>query len=103
MKMLQRLTMLMVALLLTTAAAVAQSSVGGKVTDAETNEPLIGASVAIKGTNKGTVTDISGAYKLEIPAGATTLVVSFVGYTSKEVAIAGNTIDVALGDRKSNV
>ncbi|MFM2269258.1 MAG: hypothetical protein RL757_2699, partial [Bacteroidota bacterium] len=97
MKQLKRLTMFMLALMLTTTAIVAQRTVNGTVTDAETNEPLIGASVVVKGTVKGTVTDLAGKYKLEVPADAETLVFSFVGYTSKEVAITDNTIDVALG------
>ncbi len=97
MKMLQRLTMFMLALMLTTTAIVAQRTINGTVTDTETNEPLIGASVVVKGTLLGVITDLAGKYKLEVPANAETLVFSFVGYTSKEVAITDNTIDVALG------
>lgn len=62
----------------------AQISVEGKITDAETNEPLRGAHVFFSGTKIGTSTDSSGRYVLrEVPAGAHRLVVSMIGYGSK--------------------
>jgi iron complex outermembrane recepter protein len=67
----------------------------GKITDAKTNEPIIGASVVIKGTSKGAVTDADGAFTVDANEGDI-LVVSFVGYTSKEVKVSGSTLDVAL-------
>lgn len=75
--------------------AAAQSSVSGTVTS-KTGESLPGVNVIIKGTSVGTVTDMNGRY--EIPAGAdATLVFSFVGFQSAEVAIAGKaTVDIAL-------
>ena len=54
------------------------STVNGKITDAN-GEPIIGASVVIKGTTNGTITDFDGNFMLEVPAKAT-LVVSYVGY-----------------------
>ncbi len=68
----------------------------GKVTDAATGETLIGVSVIAKGTQLGTQTDVNGAFTLQAPSGST-LVVSYVGYTSQEVvANAGTTISVKL-------
>ncbi|MCB0584622.1 MAG: TonB-dependent receptor [Phaeodactylibacter sp.] len=59
-------------------------------------EPLIGASVLIQGTTNGTVTDIDGSYSLSAPADAT-LVISYTGYNTREVAIDGQTsLDVEL-------
>lgn len=71
--------------------------VKGKVTSAEDGSALPGASVVVKGTNAATVTDPDGNYTIKVPAGATTLVVSFVGMKTQEVEIAGRTtIDVTL-------
>jgi len=69
-------------------------SITGKIVD-ETNQPIPGAVVAIKGTQKGAPADVNGNFKLtSIPAGAITLRVTFVGYTSIEkiLNVTGNTI-----------
>lgn len=58
----------------------------GKVTD-ETGEPLPGVSILVKGTQQGTTTDADGAYAIEVANESTTLVFSFVGYTSQEVEV----------------
>src|ERR1700756_5150559 len=68
----------------------------GKVTDATTGETLIGVSVVVKGTQQGTQTDVNGAFALQAPSGST-LVVSYVGYTTQEVvATAGTAVSVKL-------
>lgn len=60
----------------------------GKITDQLSEEALIGASVVIKGTSIGTISDIDGNYKLEnIEAGTYTLVASFIGYSKMEVEL----------------
>ncbi|GHS92079.1 hypothetical protein FACS1894203_4020 [Bacteroidia bacterium] len=65
---------------------VAQNNqVKGKITD-ERGEAMIGASVVQKGTSNGTTTDVNGNFSLEVPGNAT-LVVSYLGYTTKEVKI----------------
>ncbi|MCB0571928.1 MAG: SusC/RagA family TonB-linked outer membrane protein [Phaeodactylibacter sp.] len=75
---------------------MAQRTVTGTVTDEE-NTPLIGASVLVKGTTSGTVTDIDGKYSLRVPDGSNTLVFSYTGYTSKEMGLgASNVVDVVL-------
>ena len=58
----------------------------GRVTD-EKSEGLPGVSVILKGTQRGTVTDADGRYKLDVPDGGSTLVYSFVGYLSQEVKV----------------
>ncbi|MEN6452820.1 MAG: carboxypeptidase-like regulatory domain-containing protein, partial [Prolixibacteraceae bacterium] len=71
-------------------------SVKGRVTN-EKGEPVPGATVVIKGTGNGTITDPNGNYTLGNVPGDATLVVSFVGMKSKEVAVAGQTaINVSL-------
>ncbi|MEL6142891.1 MAG: carboxypeptidase-like regulatory domain-containing protein, partial [Bacteroidota bacterium] len=76
----------------------AQSTVSGTVTDQD-GDPLIGASVLVEGTSSGTVTDFDGKYSLNVPDGATTLSVSYVGFETTEIEIAGqSTIDIALAE-----
>lgn len=77
---------------LTVWQAVAQQSVSGIITDAETKEPLIGVNVYIKGTSRGTVTDFDGSYALAIQENDETLVFSYTGYTEQEVSIANRTL-----------
>ncbi len=75
---------------------VLEIEISGKVSD-ENGEPLPGASVLVKETDIGTVTDSDGFYKLSVPDNATTLVFSFVGYLTEETDIDGRTtIDINL-------
>lgn len=62
-------------------------TITGSVIDAETKEPMIGASVVVKDTRVGTITDVDGNFTLELPNGANTLIFSYVGYLKKEVPI----------------
>lgn len=71
-------------------SALAQNQVTGTVSDA-TGQSIPGATVMEKGTRNGMVTDADGKFKLTVQDGAT-LVFSFVGYTTKEVAVGNNTI-----------
>ena len=85
-------------LLAVVGASFAQRTLTGTISDAK-GESLVGASVLVKGTTTGTVTDLDGKFSLNVPATATALVVSFAGYESKELAIgASNSMDVALAD-----
>jgi TonB-dependent SusC/RagA subfamily outer membrane receptor len=69
----------------------------GKVTSSEDGSPMPGASIVVKGTTVGTLADSEGNYSLLIPAGATELVVSFVGMKSQDIRIEGRTvIDVVM-------
>jgi TonB-linked outer membrane protein, SusC/RagA family len=72
--------------------------VSGRVVSSEDNQPIPGVSVFVKGfPNIGSFTDGSGNYSLRnIPANATTLVFSSVGYQSLEANIGGTTVNVAL-------
>lgn len=70
--------------------------VSGKVTD-DTGQTVPGASVVVKGTTIGTITNMDGGFSLNIPADSKTLVFSFVGMLSQEVAIGTkSTINVTL-------
>ncbi|WP_235299396.1 SusC/RagA family TonB-linked outer membrane protein [Portibacter marinus] len=62
--------------------------VSGQITDSE-GEPLIGATVQEKGTSIGTTTDIDGTFNLEVSSEEAILVVSYIGYTTQEVQVQG--------------
>ena len=79
------------------AATVAQDdgkTVGGTVLD-ENGEPVIGATVSVKGTNLVTVTDIDGRFELKVPNGSI-LSVSYLGYTTAEVPATGENLTISL-------
>lgn len=67
-----------------------EKTLSGTVID-EQNEPMIGVSVAIKGTTNGTITDIDGKFSLNNSNPDAVLVFSFVGYTPVEMKVAGKT------------
>lgn len=77
-----------VAVLLISVTAYAQSQVSGTVVDAENGQPLPGASVVVKGTSSGVTTDFDGNFSVNTAKSAT-LVISFIGYNSQEVSVAG--------------
>ncbi len=80
-----------------TSLAVAQSTVTGTLTDAESGEALIGANVLVVGTSSGTITDFDGTYSVSVPEGATQLEYSYTGFQTQTVDIAGRgTIDIAM-------
>jgi TonB-linked SusC/RagA family outer membrane protein len=65
----------------------------------DTNGPLPGVNVKLKGTTIGATTDVNGKYKLSVPDGNGTLVFSFVGFTTQEIAINNRaTIDVVMAE-----
>ena len=67
----------------------------GTVTD-QNGETIISASIVVQDTSVGTITDLDGNYELDVPDEAKTLVVSYLGYKTSEVAISGATINVVL-------
>lgn len=74
----------------------AQRMISGIVTDAK-GEPLVGASILVKGTTTGTVSDIDGKFGLGIPRDALILIISYTGFKTQEVRIgASNVIDTIL-------
>lgn len=69
----------------------AQSVIKGKVIDDATNEPLPGVTISVKGSNKGTATNIDGSFTLKVASGTHTIGTSYVSYTPQE-------FDVTIGD-----
>ncbi|WP_320018949.1 TonB-dependent receptor [Labilibaculum manganireducens] len=81
----------------------AQVNVKGNVSD-ESGEPLVGATVFIKGTVSGTVTDLDGNFAIGIPGNSEKLVFSFIGYETKEELIgARNFISVILQQKREGL
>jgi TonB-dependent starch-binding outer membrane protein SusC len=100
---LQKLKAFMLAMMLTCisiAAANAQGrEVSGTVLDAEMRDPLPGVTVLIKGTTRGTTTDMDGRFRISVQPGDQTLVFSFVGFTPQEFAIGNqSTFNVELSE-----
>jgi TonB-linked SusC/RagA family outer membrane protein len=91
--------LLLAMLLFNLGATYAQTrTVSGTVTSVDDGSTLPGVSVMVKGTTKGTQTDIDGKFRLEGVSGSETLVFSFVGFNSKEEAIGNRSIiNVTLG------
>ncbi len=90
-----RLLSLFALTLLSTQMSFAQSKITGQVLD-ESSEPLIGASVKVKGTAIGTPTDLDGNFSLDVKPG-TILEVSYLGYTTREVKVtASNKLKIIL-------
>ena len=67
----------------------AQQAITGTIMD-ETGESVIGANVVVKGTTRGTMSDIDGKFSIEAQANST-LIISYIGYKTKEVPIGNNT------------
>jgi len=77
-------------------AAFSQQQITGMVTDASTNQPLIGATVIVTGTNKGALVNVDGKYEIEANP-EDVLQFSFIGYETREISVGDQTvIDVAL-------
>lgn len=78
------------------AMTFAQRTVTGTVTG-DDGSPLIGATVLVKGTTVGTVTDVDGSYSIRVPDGSNTLVFSYTGYQTGEMTLgASNVVDMTL-------
>ncbi|SEG04573.1 SusC/RagA family TonB-linked outer membrane protein [Parabacteroides chinchillae] len=89
--MMKKLTFALLCLVMSIGMAMAQATkVTGHVTSVEDGEPVIGASIIVKGTTIGTVTDFDGNFSLEVPANGKILVVSYIGMTTQEVPVSSN-------------
>lgn len=84
-------TMLVLCLLGFASEALAQQRVSGTVTDKATGEPLVGVSVAVKGTTKGVISDVDGKYSADVASDAT-LVFGYLGYKDVTVGVEGRAV-----------
>ncbi len=90
-------TRILCAMLFFSVMAYSQTTISGRVVDAETGEPLIGATILVEGTSAGTVTDFDGKYDLdvsqELPFNVT---VSYTGYSTRAVEVTSATDDLVI-------
>src|SRR6185436_14946308 len=94
--LMRRLLLMLVLVVLAIGQILAQQrTITGKITD-ESGNPISGASVIVKGSSRGVVTGPNGNFSLVVPANASTLTISYVGYESQNVTITGNALDVKL-------
>ncbi len=94
----RKLFLLLMAIYGIAMSAMAQNrSIHGIVISGDENDPIVGATVMVTGTNLGTTTDIDGKFTINnVPASAKTLKVSYVGMTSQEVPITNGEIKIVL-------
>ncbi len=100
----KRPILLVAVALLGMGALFAQRTITGTVTD-EGGSPLIGVSIVVKGTTVGTKTGLDGTYTLNgVPATATTIVFSYTGFITEEVAIdASNVVNVTMRESSAQI
>src|SRR6187549_1477445 len=83
--------------MLLTCAAYAQQTITGKIFDSQTNEPLVGVTVLLRNTTKGTTTDNNGVFNITGSSLSDSIEVRYVGYTSQIIALKNNqSLSVAL-------
>ena len=86
----------LIALLIAGTMAAQNVQISGIVTDADDGEPMIGVSVAVRGTTIGTATDLEGRYNISVPSNSS-LTFTFVGYVEQTVPVSGKkVINVAM-------
>lgn len=68
-----------------------ESIITGTVVDSENNQPLPGASIVVKGTSIGMVSDFDGNFSIKVPSNESVLVISYVGFHSQEMAVRNKT------------
>jgi len=101
--LLQRTLLVCAALMLALGLQAQTLTVTGHIVD-ETGEDLIGASVAVKGTSNGSVTDFDGRFSIENAPSNGTLVISYIGFETQEVAINGqNHFEITLAEERSQL
>jgi TonB-dependent starch-binding outer membrane protein SusC len=86
-----RKSFLLLFFLICSATAFSQKKVSGKITDGTNSSGIPGATIQVKGTNKGVTANAEGSYALDVPANAT-LIFSSLGYSPKEIAVGNQSV-----------
>ncbi len=97
----KRLTMFLACLFLSLGVALAQTKVTGTVTSQDDGQPVIGATVLVVGTQVGAVTDANGRFSLTVPAGKSTLRITYIGMEPIEVSARPNMRIMLTSDQKA--
>jgi TonB-linked SusC/RagA family outer membrane protein len=90
-----------ICLLLFSNVLLAQKTITGTINDESTSQPVVGATVAARGTRAATQTTSDGSFSLSVPNGATRLTVTSVGYAPQDISISGRT-NIAVSLKASN-
>ncbi|MCC6724880.1 MAG: TonB-dependent receptor [Saprospiraceae bacterium] len=99
MKRFSLLSLLTFLFVVSASVAFAQRTVSGMVTAATDQSPLIGATILVKGTDSGTISDVDGSYSLRVTGNDAVLVVSYTGYETQEIAVgAQNVINISMAE-----
>ncbi len=94
---------LLLCCMISSLVVTAQTRHTGKVIGSDDKQPVIGASIRIKGTNTGAVTDVNGDFSLNVAPG-NVLIISYIGYQTQEVTVQGNQfINVSLQPNNSTL
>ena len=91
----KKLTLFLIAILTCLGAYAQDVKVSGQVISSLDGEPLIGATVMVKGSASGTATDVDGAFVINAPVGST-LYFTYIGYTPQELKVTGRMSDVVI-------
>lgn len=86
----KKLLSLLLMLLCVVAVSAQQFRITGTVHDKKTNDPIIGASILVKNTSNGIITDVDGKFELQNVSKGNTLIVSYVGYRSQNILVDGS-------------
>lgn len=73
-------------------ASAQARKISGKVISSDDGLPIVGASIKVLNSNQGTQSDANGSYSINVPAGASSIVVSYLGYNSQTVSIGNKTV-----------
>lgn len=100
----RKLVHVLTCVLLSFTAWAQQKVINGRITDNKNNLPVAGASVSIKGATLGTQTDSAGNFRISVPEGTKTLVVSNIGFETQEIPVTGqNEVTVTLRSTAANL
>lgn len=86
----KNIMLFLLALLMSSQVMAQHTTITGVVTDASDESPLIGANILVKGAGGGAISDLNGAYKVNVPDGKKVLVFSCIGYKTQEVTLKPN-------------
>ena len=94
---------LVVCLVFLTTIAFAQKTVSGKITDAA-NQPVVGATVSVKGTNNATQTSSEGTFSISVPSNNSVLVISSVGFETQEIPVGTqSSVNISMSNTTANL
>jgi TonB-linked SusC/RagA family outer membrane protein len=83
--------LLVLGIFCTTVVSAQERTISGKITEASSGETVIGATVLIKGTTNGVISDLNGSYSIKVPDENAVLLFSYMGYLSQEVTVGDQT------------